>query len=133
MAVRLQDRYDRLQAKYAYYLSLLDSSKYDSTKVRRHIDDAFADLQGWQNPILGFSSEDRKNTEEQEFKAQWQAVAGFSPDDVESLAAWESRLQEHLEKQRLERDGVAAAEKQQEEQMAAAASQIRQKRLRSKR
>lgn len=132
-AVRLQDRHTILQAKYAYYLSAFGSKNYDGTKVKRHVDNVFSDLQGWQNPVLGFSSEDRETKQEEDFKAQWEAIAGFSPDDVESLAAWESRLQEHLEKQRLERENEAAAEKRQEEQFAAAVRQIREKRLKVRR
>lgn len=132
-ALRLQDRYDRLQAKYAYYLSLVDSRRFDVDKIKKLVSEAFDDLQGWQNPVLGFSAAERKQNEEEDFKSKWQALTGFSPDDKEGMAAWESQLQEHLEKTKLERERTQRTAEQQQQTMYEIAEQIRNKRLKASR
>jgi len=131
-ALRLQDRHDRLQARYAYYLALVDATRFDVDKVRKNVTSTYDDLRGWQNPALGVSEEERQSNAEQDFREQWERIAGFSLDDNVQLEKWEAQLREHLENKKLESDEEQREESQLLDRFNEQVRKIREARTRRK-
>lgn len=91
---------DLIHKAYEFQLALVSNNRIsaeDFSAVQREAKELFKDIEGHLRPWLGRTKEDRKVQETQEFKEQWEAVAGFYPDDKEALRAWEKEIKQHTD------------------------------------
>jgi hypothetical protein len=124
---------DLLQRAYEYQLALVSNSRIspeDFTKVQREAKDVFSDIEGSLRPWLGKTKEDRKTRETQEFKEQWEAIAGFNPDDKEALDRWSQEIKQHTSAAQRKRMETEQAEMNRQGSFQAKLAAVRQKRLR---
>jgi hypothetical protein len=113
--IRLQDGIELTKARLGYYQASLASTRIDTDKTMTLAIEAFEDLQGKLRPWLGVTEEDRAKRAEENFRSNWEAIAGFSIDDELSLEEWESQLYDHLSEKEKEN---AEKGRQQEEMLA---------------
>lgn len=122
-----------LNKAFEYQLALVSNprtSSDDFTKTQREAKDIFEDIEGAMRPWLGRSKEDRKTNEVTEFKAMWEELAGFNPDDKEALAEWSAEIEKYTNAASQTRLDAEQAEAERQGSFHTRIEAVRQKRLR---
>lgn len=127
-----EEHSDLLHKAYEFQLALVSNNRIspeDFSAVQKEAKEIFKDIEGSLRPWLGRSKEDRRVREAQDFKEQWEAVAGFSPDDKEALDLWAKDIKKHTDAKRLERMEAEREEMNRQSTFHAKIEAVRQKRL----
>lgn len=127
-----EEHSDLLHKAYEFQLALVSNNRIspeDFSAVQKEAKEIFKDIEGSLRPWLGRSKEDRRVREAQDFKEQWEAVAGFSPDDKEALDLWAQDIKKHTDAKRLERMEAEREEMNRQSTFHAKIEAVRQKRL----
>jgi len=89
-----------LDRAFTFQLALVSHGNLGSdnfSKVQKEAKEIFQDIEGEHRPWLGRRSRDDRSTDQRDdFNTMWEEISGFSLDDQEALAAWESQLEGHV-------------------------------------
>jgi hypothetical protein len=121
------------ESEYEYQLALVSNSRISSedfTKVQREAKDIFLDIEGALRPWLGKTKEDRQAGDARGFKEQWEALAGFNPDDKEALDRWSEELAKHTNAAVQKRTATEHAEADRQASFQAKLAAVSEKRFR---
>lgn len=122
-----------LQTAYDFQLALISNSKISPenfTKLQGEAKDTFVDIESTYKPWLGRNKEDRKVRDSEKFKQEWEAIAGFSVDDEEAMAAWEEKVNELTGQTLRDHNAEEEKERKQAASFAEVAKRVQEKRLR---
>lgn len=125
----MNDWIELRRAKFDYERAYAANSRVDLATQSVALIETYEDLRAAYVPQLGVTTEERQSRLETSFKERWEDIAGFAPDDADSLAEWESQLRQHMEQSTMAQDKEKLELEEKLAQFTRQVEYIKQKRL----